>query len=107
MCKTSSYIENLPPELILLLASSLPIASLNAFISTCRRTHGEILQPELESRLTPKLALAPPLGRVFKAPYRNQTALSSPLSQFLPWHRLILRDSPPRRCESCARGGNL
>ncbi|KAK7024833.1 hypothetical protein R3P38DRAFT_2951382 [Favolaschia claudopus] len=47
------YIENLPPELILLLAPSLPIGSLNAFISTCRRTH-EILQPELESRITPK-----------------------------------------------------
>ncbi|KAK7024842.1 ankyrin repeat-containing domain protein [Favolaschia claudopus] len=53
---SQDYIENLPPELLLLLAPSLPIASLNAFISTCRRTH-KILQPELESRITAKLAL--------------------------------------------------
>ncbi|KAJ7181173.1 ankyrin repeat-containing domain protein [Mycena filopes] len=47
--------EDLPPELILALASSLPAASLNVFTQTCRRLHG-ILQPELESLITPALA---------------------------------------------------
>ncbi|KAK7024828.1 ANK-REP-region domain-containing protein [Favolaschia claudopus] len=48
------YLSELPPELILVLSPSLSTASLNALISTSRRTH-EILQPELECRLTPKL----------------------------------------------------
>ncbi|KAK7024823.1 ANK-REP-region domain-containing protein [Favolaschia claudopus] len=48
------YLNELPPELILLVSPSLSTASLNALASTSRRTH-EILQPELESRLTPEL----------------------------------------------------
>ncbi|KAK7024831.1 ANK-REP-region domain-containing protein [Favolaschia claudopus] len=49
-----NYLNELPPELILLLSPSLSTASLNALASTSRRTHG-ILQPELESRITPEL----------------------------------------------------
>jgi hypothetical protein len=49
--------EEFPPELILLLSNFLSTPSLNALGSTCRRVH-EILQPELESRITPDLAAA-------------------------------------------------
>ncbi|KAJ7648649.1 ankyrin repeat-containing domain protein [Mycena polygramma] len=50
------HFADLPPELILLLPPLLPrTASLNALALTCRRLH-DILQPELESRLTPALA---------------------------------------------------
>ncbi|KAJ6478059.1 ankyrin repeat-containing domain protein [Mycena vitilis] len=50
------YFADLPPELILLLPPLLPrTASLNALALTCRRLR-DILQPELESRLTPTLA---------------------------------------------------
>ncbi|KAK7024829.1 ankyrin repeat-containing domain protein [Favolaschia claudopus] len=48
------YLSEFPPELILLLSAPLSTASLNALTLTSRRTH-EILQPELESRITPKL----------------------------------------------------
>ncbi|KAJ7859360.1 ankyrin repeat-containing domain protein [Mycena olivaceomarginata] len=48
--------EEFPPELILLLSNFLSTPSLNALGSTCRSVH-EILQPELESRITPDLAL--------------------------------------------------
>ncbi|KAF7356127.1 O-methyltransferase family 3 protein [Mycena venus] len=48
--------EEFPPELILLLSNFLSTPSLNALGSTCRRVH-EILQPELESRITPEFAL--------------------------------------------------
>ncbi|KAJ7812064.1 hypothetical protein B0H13DRAFT_2383453 [Mycena leptocephala] len=44
--------EELPSELILLLPPSLSTASLNALVLTCRRLR-DILQPELETRLTP------------------------------------------------------
>ncbi|KAJ7122319.1 hypothetical protein C8R44DRAFT_876615 [Mycena epipterygia] len=46
--------DDLPPELIALFPSSLPTASLNALALTCLRLH-EILQPQLESRITPEL----------------------------------------------------
>ncbi|KAJ6582322.1 ankyrin repeat-containing domain protein [Mycena capillaripes] len=49
------YFEELPPELILLLAPSFSIASLNALVSNYRRLH-EILQSELDSRVTTELA---------------------------------------------------
>ncbi|KAJ7103854.1 ankyrin repeat-containing domain protein [Mycena epipterygia] len=49
------YFNDLPPELIALLPSSLSTASLNALALTCRRLH-EILQPELEARITPEIA---------------------------------------------------
>ncbi|KAJ7747453.1 ankyrin repeat-containing domain protein [Mycena maculata] len=45
----------MPPELILLLSPLLSTSSLNAFTLGCRRLC-EILQPELESRITPELA---------------------------------------------------
>ncbi|KAJ7646655.1 ankyrin repeat-containing domain protein [Roridomyces roridus] len=54
---STNYFDSVPPELIFLLSTSLSNASLNSFISTCHRFH-EILQPELESRLTPALAKA-------------------------------------------------
>ncbi|KAF8198677.1 ankyrin repeat-containing domain protein [Mycena galopus ATCC 62051] len=44
-----------PPELILLFSNFLSLPSLNALGSTCRRVH-EILQPELEARITPEFA---------------------------------------------------
>ncbi|KAJ6478045.1 ankyrin repeat-containing domain protein [Mycena vitilis] len=47
--------EDVPPELILLISPPLSIPSLNAFALTCRRLH-EILQPDLERRITSKLA---------------------------------------------------
>ncbi|KAF7356131.1 ANK-REP-REGION domain-containing protein [Mycena venus] len=51
---SKDYFEEFPPELILLLSPSLSTASLNALASTCRRFH-EILQPELDGRITPEL----------------------------------------------------
>ncbi|KAJ6582136.1 hypothetical protein B0H19DRAFT_1252270 [Mycena capillaripes] len=52
---SKDYFKELPPELILLLSTSLSAASLNASVLTCRRLH-QILQPELKSRITPQLA---------------------------------------------------
>ncbi|KAF7356122.1 O-methyltransferase family 3 protein [Mycena venus] len=52
---SKDYFEQLPPELILLLPTFTSTASLNALGSTCRHVH-DILQPELESRITPELA---------------------------------------------------
>ncbi|KAJ7502526.1 ankyrin repeat-containing domain protein [Mycena galericulata] len=49
------YFDQLPPELILLFALSLSTESLNSLILTCHRLH-EILQPELETRLTLEIA---------------------------------------------------
>ncbi|KAJ7290081.1 hypothetical protein C8J57DRAFT_1212738 [Mycena rebaudengoi] len=49
------YFEQLAPELVLLLPPSLSTASLNSLILTCRRLW-EILQPDLEARLTPSPA---------------------------------------------------
>ncbi|KAF7356110.1 ANK-REP-REGION domain-containing protein [Mycena venus] len=51
---SKGYFEEFPPELILLLSPSLSTISLNALASTCRRFH-EILQPELDGRITPEL----------------------------------------------------
>ncbi|KAF7346976.1 O-methyltransferase family 3 protein [Mycena venus] len=51
---SKDYFEEIPPELILLLPPSLSTACLNALASTCHRLH-EILQPDLDSRITPKL----------------------------------------------------
>ncbi|KAJ7175134.1 ankyrin repeat-containing domain protein [Mycena crocata] len=48
------YFAQLPPELIALISASLPISCLNALALTCRRLR-EILQPDLESRITPLL----------------------------------------------------
>ncbi|KAF8217166.1 ankyrin repeat-containing domain protein [Mycena galopus ATCC 62051] len=51
------YFEELPPELILLVAPFLPTASLNALVLTCLRLR-EILQPELEMRITQDIDFA-------------------------------------------------
>ncbi|KAJ7698065.1 ankyrin repeat-containing domain protein [Mycena rosella] len=51
---SSNCFDELPPELILLLPQFLSIGSLSATVMTSRRLR-EILQPELESRLTPEL----------------------------------------------------
>ncbi|KAJ7698057.1 hypothetical protein B0H17DRAFT_1197041 [Mycena rosella] len=51
---SSNCFDELPPELILLLPQFLSTGSLNATIMTSRRLR-EVLQPELESRLTPEL----------------------------------------------------
>jgi ankyrin repeat protein len=48
------YFAELPPELISLLSTALPAGSLNALSLTCHRLH-EILQPELDARITPEL----------------------------------------------------
>ncbi|KAK7024832.1 ANK-REP-region domain-containing protein [Favolaschia claudopus] len=48
-------LKDFPPELLLLISICLPLAALNAFVSTCRRFH-ETLQLELESRITPAMA---------------------------------------------------
>ncbi|KAJ7698003.1 hypothetical protein B0H17DRAFT_1129946 [Mycena rosella] len=64
--------DELPPELIALLPASLTTAALNALVLTCRHLR-EILQPELESRLTPKLS-----EKLFPwaaAPYPSQASL--------------------------------
>ncbi|KAJ7232816.1 ankyrin repeat-containing domain protein [Mycena rebaudengoi] len=55
MALPPDHFEQLAPELILLLPSSLSTASLNSLILTCRRLW-EVLQPELEARITPALA---------------------------------------------------
>ncbi|KAJ7752915.1 ankyrin repeat-containing domain protein [Mycena metata] len=47
--------DSLPPELLLLLSSSLPTSSLNALTLVCHRLH-DALQAELDERLTPALA---------------------------------------------------
>ncbi|KAJ6582134.1 ankyrin repeat-containing domain protein [Mycena capillaripes] len=52
---SKDYFDRLPPELILELCASLSTASLNWLALTCRSLH-EILQPELECRITPELA---------------------------------------------------
>ncbi|KAJ7752903.1 hypothetical protein B0H16DRAFT_1459625 [Mycena metata] len=49
------HFEELQPELVLLIAPYLPVAALNVLVLTCRRLR-EILQAELESRITPELA---------------------------------------------------
>ncbi|KAJ7646683.1 ankyrin repeat-containing domain protein [Roridomyces roridus] len=52
---SKNYFNPVPPELVALISTTLSNASLDRFILTCRRFHA-ILQPELESRLTPALA---------------------------------------------------
>ncbi|KAJ7181175.1 ankyrin repeat-containing domain protein [Mycena filopes] len=52
---SKNYLDELPPELILAIAPWLPTAALNSVVLTCHRLR-DILQAELESRITPKLA---------------------------------------------------
>ncbi|KAF8217144.1 ankyrin repeat-containing domain protein [Mycena galopus ATCC 62051] len=52
MSTRRAYFDDLPPELILLLSPSLSTASLNALATTSQRFH-QILQPDLESCITP------------------------------------------------------
>ncbi|KAJ7103840.1 ankyrin repeat-containing domain protein [Mycena epipterygia] len=73
------YFDDLPPELIALLPSSLSTASLNALALTCRRLH-EILQPELEARITPELAHELLRGAAASKPHIVRKILSPPHS---------------------------
>ncbi|KAF7356023.1 Ankyrin repeat domain-containing protein 50 [Mycena venus] len=52
--RATFYKKNSPPELITLFGQPLSTGSLNALILTCHRLH-EILQPDLEARITPDL----------------------------------------------------
>ncbi|KAJ7646584.1 ankyrin repeat-containing domain protein [Roridomyces roridus] len=52
---TLNPFDELPTELVLQISLFLPLSSLNVLLLTCTRLH-EILQPELESRLTSDLA---------------------------------------------------
>ncbi|KAJ6582313.1 ankyrin repeat-containing domain protein [Mycena capillaripes] len=76
---SKDYFEELPPELILLLPPSLSIASLNALVSTCRRLH-EILQSELDSRITTELAHDLLLWAAASNPHIITKLLSPPYS---------------------------
>ncbi|KAJ7645151.1 ankyrin repeat-containing domain protein [Mycena polygramma] len=76
---SKDYFEELPPELIALLPPSLSIASLNALSLTCRRLH-EILQPQLESRITPQLARELLLWAAASRPHIVKKLLSPPHS---------------------------
>ncbi|KAJ7727061.1 hypothetical protein B0H16DRAFT_1471082 [Mycena metata] len=51
---SQDHFDKLPPELILLIAPYLPMESLNTLVLACRRLR-EILQAELESRITAEL----------------------------------------------------
>ncbi|KAJ6582251.1 ankyrin repeat-containing domain protein [Mycena capillaripes] len=76
---SKDYFEDLPPELILVISPSLSTASLNAFALTCRRLR-EILQPELESRITPALAQDLLLWAAASKPHIIAKLLSPPHS---------------------------
>ncbi|KAJ7166843.1 ankyrin repeat-containing domain protein [Mycena filopes] len=69
--------DSLAPELILLLSSFLPIRSLNALTATCHRLH-ETLQPELEARLTPALAMDVLLSAAKSSPHTVAKLLGPP-----------------------------
>ncbi|KAJ7752854.1 Alpha/Beta hydrolase protein [Mycena metata] len=51
---SQDHFDKLPPELILLIAPYLPMKGLNTLVLACRRLR-EILQAELESRITAEL----------------------------------------------------
>ncbi|KAJ6563637.1 ankyrin repeat-containing domain protein [Mycena vulgaris] len=76
---SKAYFDEHPPELILSLCPSLPTASLSWLILTCRRLH-QILQPELDSRITPKLARELLLWAAVSKPHIVARLLSPPYS---------------------------
>ncbi|KAF7370100.1 hypothetical protein MSAN_00640000 [Mycena sanguinolenta] len=76
---TKAYFNELPPELILQLSPSLPIASLNALGLTCRRLH-QTIQPDLEARITPELARELLLWAAESKPHILTKLLSTPHS---------------------------
>ncbi|KAJ7486576.1 ankyrin repeat-containing domain protein [Mycena latifolia] len=76
---SQGYFDELPPELISLLPLSLPTASLNALAQTSRRLH-EILQPLLESRLTPELGWDLLMWAAASKPHIVSKLLSPPYS---------------------------
>ncbi|KAJ7156158.1 ankyrin repeat-containing domain protein [Mycena filopes] len=79
---SKNYFEDLPPELILALVPFLSTAqSLNALAQSCRRLHG-ILQPELESLITPALAQDLLVWAASSRPHIVQKMLSAP--HFIP-----------------------
>jgi ankyrin repeat protein len=71
------YFEEFPPELILLLPPLLATASLNALASTGHRLH-EVLQPELENRLTPEMGQELLLWAAASKPHIVAKLLSPP-----------------------------
>ncbi|KAJ7304545.1 hypothetical protein DFH08DRAFT_985768 [Mycena albidolilacea] len=83
-----SYLDEFPPELILLLSILLAPETLNALALTCRRLH-EILQPELESCITPELA-----GRLLR--WATANSKPHPVAKFL---------SPPHSIHPTPPGG--
>ncbi|KAJ7486580.1 hypothetical protein FB451DRAFT_1534484 [Mycena latifolia] len=125
---SQNYFDELPPELIFLLPLSLPTASLNALAQTSRRLH-EILQPELESRLTPELGWDLLMWAAASKPHIVSKLLAAALDrskytredEYQPLHfartnkdldmmRLLLQRGAPvdstfecdgRRCASC------
>ncbi|KAJ6520965.1 ankyrin repeat-containing domain protein [Mycena vulgaris] len=76
-----NYFDELPPELISLLPPRLSTVSLGALILTCRRMR-EILQPELESRITPQLGRQLLLWAAASKPHIVAKLLSPP--HFIP-----------------------
>ncbi|KAJ7273781.1 ankyrin repeat-containing domain protein [Mycena rebaudengoi] len=79
MALPPDHFEQLTPELILLLPPSLSTASLNSLILTCRRLW-EVLQPELEARITPVLAREILLWAAASKPHIVKKLLSPPHS---------------------------
>ncbi|KAJ7103843.1 ankyrin repeat-containing domain protein [Mycena epipterygia] len=71
------YFEQLPPELISLLPPSLSTSVLNALVLTCCRLR-EILQPELEARITPELGKELLLWAAASKPHIVAKLLSPP-----------------------------
>ncbi|KAJ6511639.1 ankyrin repeat-containing domain protein, partial [Mycena vulgaris] len=74
-----NYFDELPPELISLLPPWLSTVSLHALILTCRRIH-DILQRELDSRITPQLGRQLLLWAAASKPYIVSKLLSPPHS---------------------------
>ncbi|KAJ6511632.1 ankyrin repeat-containing domain protein, partial [Mycena vulgaris] len=74
-----NYFDELPPELIGLLPPWLSTASLHALVLTCRRMR-DILQPELESRITPQLGRQLLLWAAAAKPHIVAKLLSPPHS---------------------------
>ncbi|KAJ6513537.1 ankyrin repeat-containing domain protein [Mycena vulgaris] len=74
-----NYFDELPPELIGLLPPWLSTVSLNALVLTCRRMR-DILQPELESRITPQLGRQLLLWAAAAKPHIVAKLLSPPHS---------------------------
>ncbi|KAF8217152.1 ankyrin repeat-containing domain protein [Mycena galopus ATCC 62051] len=74
-----AYFDSLPPELVLKLCPLLPVTSLNALTLTCRRLH-QILQADLDSLITPRLARELLMWAAASKPHIIRKLLSRPYS---------------------------